>query len=90
MAFIAIEETSGQMLGVVRLHADANYEHGEYAVLVRSNLKGRGLGYLLMQMMIEYGGAEGLKTIEGQVLRENAAMASAARSLRRKPRDGQK
>jgi acetyltransferase len=81
MAFIAIEESSGQMLGVVRLHADANYEHGEYAVLVRSNLKGRGLGYLLMQMMIEYGGAEGLKTIEGQVLRENAAMLGMCRKL---------
>jgi acetyltransferase len=25
MAFIAIEESSGTMLGVVRLHADANY-----------------------------------------------------------------
>ena len=35
---------SGKMLGVVRLHADANYERGEYAVLVRSDLKGRGLG----------------------------------------------
>jgi acetyltransferase len=41
MAFIAIEETSGKMLGVVRLHADANYDRGEYAVLVRSDLKGR-------------------------------------------------
>ena len=54
MAFIAIEESSGNMLGVVRLHADANYERGEYAILVRSDLKGRGLGYLLMQMIIEY------------------------------------
>ena len=44
MAFIAIEETSGKMLGVVRLHADANYDSGEYAILVRSDLKGRGLG----------------------------------------------
>jgi acetyltransferase len=37
MAFIAIEVSSGKMLGVVRLHADANYDHGEYAVLVRSD-----------------------------------------------------
>src|SRR5262249_2429902 len=49
MAFIAIEESSGNMLGVVRLHADANYERGEYAILVRSDLKRRGLAYLLMQ-----------------------------------------
>ena len=81
MALIAIEESSGEMLGVVRLHADANYEKGEYAVLVRSDLKGRGLGYLLMQMIIEYARAEGLRTIEGQVLRENTAMLAMCRKL---------
>jgi acetyltransferase len=81
MAFIAIEESSGQMLGVVRLHADANYDSGEYAILVRSDLKGRGLGYLLMQMMIDYARAEGLKTIEGQVLGENTAMLAMCREF---------
>src|SRR5215471_8348598 len=81
MAFIAIEESSGNMLGVVRLHADANYERGDYAILVRSDLKGRGLGYLLMQMIIEYTRAEGLKTIEGQVLAENTAMLAMCREL---------
>ena len=81
MAFIALEESSGNMLGVVRLHADANYERGEYAILVRSDLKGRGLGYLLMQMIIEYARAEGLKTVEGQVLAENTAMLAMCREL---------
>jgi acetyltransferase len=81
MAFIAIEESSGNMLGVVRLHADANYEYGEYAILVRSDLKGRGLGYLLMQMIIDYARAEGLKTIEGQVLAENVTMLAMCREL---------
>ena len=81
MAFIAIEEAPGKMLGVVRLHADANYDRGEYAMLVRSDLKGRGLGYLLMQMIIEYARAEGLKTIEGQVLSENTAMFAMCREL---------
>ncbi len=69
------------MLGVVRLHADANYESGEYAILVRSDLKGRGLGWLLMQMIIEYARAEGLKAIEGQVLSENAAMLEMCKEL---------
>src|SRR6516165_1862843 len=85
MAFIAIEESSGKMLGVVRLHADANYERGEYAILVRSDLKGRGLGYLLMQMIIDYARAEGLKVIEGQVLGEkhrDAGDVQRARVLR--------
>jgi acetyltransferase len=81
MAFIALDQSSGEMLGVVRLHADANYERGEYAILVRSDVKGRGLGYLLMQMIIEYARAEGLKIIHGEVLGENAAMLTMCREL---------
>jgi acetyltransferase len=81
MAFIAMEESSGKMLGVVRLHADANYDSGEFAILVRSDLKGHGLGWLLMQMIIEYARGEGLKTIEGQVLGENTAMLAMCKEL---------
>ena len=69
------------MLGVVRLHANANYDTGEYAILVRSDMKGKGLGWLLMQMILEYSRAEGLKTIEGQVLRENVTMLAMCREL---------
>src|SRR4029077_17426037 len=32
MAFIAIEESTGDMLGVVRIHADADFNRGEYAI----------------------------------------------------------
>ncbi len=81
MALIALDQASGEMLGVVRLHANADYDCGEYAVLVRSDLKGRGLGYLLMKLIIEYARSEGLKTIEGQVLSENVTMLSMCREL---------
>jgi acetyltransferase len=74
IAFVAVDEASGEMIGGVRLHADANYETGEYAILLRSDLKGRGLGWKLMELIIEYARAEGLKRIEGQILRENAVM----------------
>jgi succinyl-CoA synthetase alpha subunit/N-acetylglutamate synthase-like GNAT family acetyltransferase len=81
MAFLAIDEASGEMLGVVRLHADAAYERGEYAVLVRSDLKSRGLGWLLMQMIVDYARVEGIRVIEGQVLRENTTMLNMCREL---------
>jgi acetyltransferase len=81
MAFVAISEASGQLLGVVRLHADANYEVGEYAILLRSDLKGRGLGWKMMEIMIRYARAEGLHRIDGKVLRENAAMLKMCREL---------
>lgn len=80
MAFVALDE-AGEVLGVARLHSDSLYETGEYAILLRSNLKGRGLGWALMQLLIEYARAEGLRQINGQVLQENTAMLAMCRDL---------
>jgi acetyltransferase len=74
MAFLVLDEGSGQMLGAVQLHAEVSHETGEYAILLRSDLKGRGLGWLLMQTIVEYASADGLRVIEGQVLRDNTTM----------------
>ena len=60
IAFIAIAGATGEMLGAVHLHADANHENGEFAILVRSDLKGHGLGWILMQLILEYARAERL------------------------------
>lgn len=81
MAFIAVDPTNGELMGVVRLHADANYHTGEYAILLRSDLKGRGLGWALMQMIIEYARQEGLRRIYGEVLHENTVMLRMCREL---------
>ena len=81
MAFIALDEATGAMLGVVRLHATADYDSGEYAILVRSDLKGHGLGWLLMQLIIEYARSEGIRSIKGQVLQENTMMLDMCRNL---------
>ncbi|MEA2941469.1 MAG: acetyltransferase, partial [Bradyrhizobium sp.] len=81
MAFVALDEATGEIAGVVRLHSDSIYETGEYAILLRSDLKGRGLGWTLMQLIIEYARAEGLKAIWGDVLAENTAMLEMCRSL---------
>ena len=74
MAYIAIEEASGRMLGVVRLHSDGEGEAGEFAILVRTHLKGHGLGWLLMKHMINNAKAKGFKFVRGQVLAENHTM----------------
>lgn len=81
MAFIAIEPNSGEMLGVVRLYLNSTYDTGEYAILVRSDLKGRGLGWMLMQTLLDYARSEGVATIEGQVLSENTTMVAMCREL---------
>jgi acetyltransferase len=81
MAFAAFDEATNELVGVVRIHSDSIYESGEYAILLRSDLKGKGLGWELMQLIIEYAKAEGLKQISGEVLRENTVMLEMCRHL---------
>ena len=81
MAFVAFDEVTNELLGVVRIHSDSIYESGEYAILLRSDLKGRGLGWSLMQLIIEYARSEGLKAISGDVLTENTVMLAMCRNL---------
>jgi acetyltransferase len=81
MAFIAIDEAMDQMLGVVRLHRDDDHAGGEFAVIVRSQLKGHGLGWLLMQRMIDYAKSAELKQVHGQVLTENTTMLEMCAEL---------
>ena len=81
MAFVAIEEPSGKLLGVVRLHDDKDDVNGEFAILLRSRLKGHGLGWLMMKHMIAYAKERGLKTVQGQVLAENSTMLKMCAEL---------
>ncbi|MDB5657005.1 MAG: family acetyltransferase, partial [Tardiphaga sp.] len=81
MAIVAFEAPTSEMVGVDRLHSDTLYENGEYAVLLRSDLKGRGLGWSLMQLIIEYAKSEGLTHVSGEVLRENTTMLAMCRAL---------
>ena len=81
MAFIALDAATGEMLGVARLHDNPGKDSGEYAILVRSDLKTHGLGWHLMQMIIAYGRAKGFQCIEGQVLHENLPMLDMCREL---------
>jgi acetyltransferase len=81
MAFVAIDEVTGALLGVVRFVADPDYTRGEYAIMVRSDLKGRGLGWRLMQYLIDYAKSEGLAELYGSVLAENTTMLDMCRKL---------
>lgn len=82
MAFVAIDEADSETLGVVWLYRGSIRETGEYAILLRSDLKGRGLGWALMQRIIKYAKSEGLSRIDGQILQENSVMLKMCRELR--------
>jgi acetyltransferase len=80
MALIALDAADA-MLGVVQLESDPDVETGEYAILLRSDLKGRGLGWRLMRTLVRLARREGLTTVTGQVLTENASMLALCREL---------
>jgi acetyltransferase len=80
MALIALTG-DGEPLGVVRIIADPDNREAEYAVLVRSDLKGHGLGWLLMNEIIAYARERGIGAIVGKVLEENVTMLRMAEEL---------
>lgn len=81
MAFAAVDPASGDILGAVRLHADPDHRTGEYAIIVKSSLKGRGLGWVLMKRIIDYARVDGIETIKGEVLKENTTMLDMCQAL---------
>lgn len=81
MAFIVIEEESQQAAGAVRLHAAPGHLEAEYAILLRSDLKGIGLGRALMQLIIAWAKAEKVRRVHSQVLAENGPMLALCRDL---------
>jgi acetyltransferase len=74
MAFIALDEDTGRMLGLVRLKDELDDKTAEFAILVRSRLKGHGLGWQLMRRLINYAKEKGLRRVYGDVLVENTTM----------------
>ena len=81
MAFIALAANAGgglDTLGVVRAVADPDNVEAEFAVIVRSDLKGHGLGDMLMGKILRYLRAQGTRRVVGDVLHENKPMRDLA------------
>ncbi|MCC7168194.1 MAG: GNAT family N-acetyltransferase, partial [Rhodospirillales bacterium] len=84
MAFIATlfnEEGAAETLGVVRTVADPDNLKAEFAIAIRSDLKGQGLGKILMEKVLAYHRAKRTKEVVGTVLAENRAMLGLAQKL---------
>src|SRR5438105_4723094 len=68
MAFVALDEQTGDLLGLVRLRDELDERTAEFAILVRSQLKGHGLGWVLMHHVVDYAKEKGLRRVYGDVL----------------------
>jgi acetyltransferase len=84
MAFIATRHGADghdETLGVSRVVADPDNVSAEFAVTVRSDLKGKGLGRMLMEKLIAYCRARGTREITGEALPQNAPVIGLVRKL---------
>ena len=77
MSFLAVGRDAGgkdELLGIVRAVCDPDDVEAEFGIIVRSDLKARGLGTVLMHKVADYLRAKGTRRLVGDVLQENAAM----------------
>lgn len=84
MAFIAVRDDADgqpQTVGEVRVAIHPDKQVAEFAIIVSSAIKGRGLGAILMNKMIDYCRSRGIATIQGQVLQENMRMLALTRKI---------
>ena len=81
IALLGFRDGDELPLGVVRLYAEPDEISAEFAILVRSDLHGHGLGTILMHRIITLARARGLKRLVGSVLRDNTRMLHLVREL---------
>ncbi|KFI05646.1 bifunctional acetate--CoA ligase family protein/GNAT family N-acetyltransferase [Massilia sp. BSC265] len=84
MAFIATRPNAqgvAETLAVGRVVADPDNITAEFAVTVRSDLKGMGLGKIMMQKLIDYCRSRGTREIVGEALPQNSRITGLAKRM---------
>ncbi|MBJ7223835.1 MULTISPECIES: bifunctional acetate--CoA ligase family protein/GNAT family N-acetyltransferase [unclassified Brenneria] len=83
MAFVAVRqsEEGAEIIGVTRAISDPDNTSAEFAVLVRSDLKGLGLGRRLLEKLIQYARLHGLGRLNGITMPHNQGMITLAKKL---------
>ena len=79
MAFVLWN--GSEALGVVRLAADPDNNKAEFAVLVRSDCQGKGIGQFLLKRILDYAKQRGIHEVFGEVLSENRPMLQLCRKF---------
>ena len=80
MAFV-LQDADNAIAGVARLAADPDGRRAEFAVIARSDIRGHGIGRLLMDRLIAYARSRGIAELFGDILAENTAMLALCRDL---------
>jgi acetyltransferase len=80
MALVA-DDATDEILGVGRMSTDSSGTRAEFALTVRTDTQGLGLGHILMERLLDHAWERGIGEVFGDVLAENAKMLDLCRSL---------
>jgi len=84
MALVLCETTAQkepELYGVVRFTADPDNDRAEFAILLRRDMTGMGLGPMLMRRIIDYAKNRGIGELFGEVLAENRSMLKLCKAF---------
>jgi acetyltransferase len=83
MAFAALvgNPPEEQIVGIARYAHDTTGSDCEFAVAVADAWQKRGVGTTLMQILLEYAHAHGIREVHGEILADNQRMIELARGL---------
>jgi acetyltransferase len=81
MALVATTAGGEMGLGAGRFVIEPEADRAEFALGVRSDWQGRGLGRLFLERLAEIAAARGVSEIYGLVLRDNERIIGLARSM---------
>jgi acetyltransferase len=70
-----------ELYGSVRVTADPDNEDAEFAILLRGDMIGMGLGPMLMRRIIDYARRRGIRRLHGDVLDDNRPMLQVCKAL---------
>jgi acetyltransferase len=79
MTFVAVDDAAApgqQLLGVVQSHSDPDNVAAEFALLVRSEMQGQGLGAALLRKLVDYARNRGLQSVNGEIATDMPAWST--------------
>ena len=81
VAWLALDDRAHDIWGIGQLHPEPTGSTAEFAVLIRSDMKGRGIGWVLLNHILDCASTMGIDVVAGQVLQENTTMLAMCREF---------
>jgi acetyltransferase len=83
MAFIANTEIDGKVveLGVTRYSTNPDGKSAEFALVVQDDYQHQGIGTQLLESLVEHARNRGLRSLTGEVLKQNKPMQTLAKEF---------